>query len=190
LTGNTPNFTKAWASSRYPSLAYIVCHGNPTQTDLQYGAAIAQPHLSVAPKQVQLTKFSFRDQEVERGIFKFCIPSPPQNNKYYTPLLPHCTTKLLPSISKKYHSAQLDLRWWSDLAVTGGGGGVSQQMVGIRYQRSACVCYAGQAEQLSEDTAQAPTLDAPSIHRHLNLGSSQVRISFPFLSPLVVISLA
>jgi hypothetical protein len=48
-----------------------------------------------------------------------------------------------------------------------------------------------QAEQLSEDTVQAPTPDAPSIHGPLNLGASQVRVSFPFLSsPQVVFSLA
>jgi hypothetical protein len=80
----------------------------------------------VAPKQVQLTKFSFRGQEVESEIFKFCIPSHPQNNKYSTPLIPRCATKLPPSISKKHHSAQLDLLWRFDLAVAGGGGGVSQ----------------------------------------------------------------
>jgi hypothetical protein len=145
----------------------------------------------VAPKQVQLTKFSFRSQEVKIGIFKFCILSPPRNNKYSTLLLPRCATKLPPSISKKTSSTQLDLRWRSDLAVAGGDGGVSQQMVGGRYRCSACICCAGQAEQLSEDTAQAPAPDVPSIHGHLNLRASQVRISFPFISsPLVVFSLA
>jgi hypothetical protein len=88
---------------------------------------ICQPHLLVPPKQVQLTKFSFRGQEVESRIFKFCIPSPPRNNKYYTPLLPRCATKVPPSIFKKHHSAQQDLWWRSDLAVTGEGGGVSQR---------------------------------------------------------------
>jgi hypothetical protein len=51
-TGNTPSFTEVWASSRYLSPTYIIRHQNPTQTSWQYGAAIAQPHLSVAPKQV------------------------------------------------------------------------------------------------------------------------------------------
>jgi hypothetical protein len=64
-------------------------------------------------------------------------------------------------------------------------------MVGGRYRCSAYVYCAGQAEQLSEDTAQAPAPDSHSIHGTLNLGASQVRISFPFLSsPLVVFSLA
>jgi hypothetical protein len=77
----------------------------------------------LAPKQVQLTKILFRDQEVESMIFKFHIPSPPQ----IINTLLHSATKLPSSISKKYHSAQLDLQWWSDLAVAGGGGGVSQR---------------------------------------------------------------
>jgi hypothetical protein len=49
-----------------------------------------------------------------------------RNNKYFTPLLPRCATKLPPSISKKHHSTQLDLQWRSDLTITSGGGGVSQ----------------------------------------------------------------
>jgi hypothetical protein len=40
------------------------------------------------PQSSQLTKFSFHGQEVESRIFKFCIPSPPRNNKYSTTLLP------------------------------------------------------------------------------------------------------
>jgi hypothetical protein len=43
------------------------------------------------------------------------------SDKYSTPFLPHCATKLPPSLSKKHHSAQLDLRWQSDLTVAGGG---------------------------------------------------------------------
>jgi hypothetical protein len=129
---------------------------------------------------VQLTKFSFRDQEVESGIFKFCITSPQQNNKYSTLLLSRCTTKLPPSISKTHHSAQLDLRWRSGLAVAGGGGGVSQEMVGDRYRCSICVCCAGQAEQLSKYMAQVPAPDAPSIHWPLNPGSHKWESHFLF----------
>jgi hypothetical protein len=140
---------------------------------------------------VHLTKYSFHGQEVDRGIYKFYIPSSPQNNKYSTLLLPRCATKFPSFISKRHHSAQLDPRWRSDLAKTGGGGGVSYQMVGSRYQCSTCVCCADQAEQLSEDTTQAPAPNAPLIHGPLNLGGSQVRITFPFLSsPIVVFSLA
>jgi hypothetical protein len=103
------------------------------------------------------------------GFSNYIFPLHPRNNTYSTLLLARCATKLMPSISKKHHSAQLD------------GGG--------RYQCSACVCCAGQPEQLSEDTTQALAPDAPSIHGPLNLGASHVRISFPFLSsPLVVFS--
>jgi hypothetical protein len=64
-------------------------------------------------------------------------------------------------------------------------------MLGGIYQCSSCVCYVGQAEQLSKDTTQALAPDVPSIHGPLNLVASQVRISFPFLSsPLVVFSVA
>jgi hypothetical protein len=41
-------------------------------------------------------------------------------------LLPCCAIKIPPSISKRHHSSQLDLRWRSDLTVDGGGGRVSQ----------------------------------------------------------------
>jgi hypothetical protein len=50
-------------------------------------------------------------------------------------------------------------------------------------------CCVGQAEPLSEDTAQTPTPDAPSIHGPLNLEASQVRISFPSLSNHLVVFL-
>jgi hypothetical protein len=49
-----------------------------------------------------------------------------------------------------------------DLTVVGGGGGASQQMVGGRCQCSACVCYAGQAEQLSQGTAPVRRPKRPS----------------------------
>jgi hypothetical protein len=94
--------------------------GIPPKLDDYMGATIARPHLSLAPKQVQLT---IRDQEDKSEIFKFCFPSPPRNNKYSTPLLPRCATKLPPSISKKHHSAQLDLQWRSHLAIASGGEG-------------------------------------------------------------------
>jgi hypothetical protein len=69
--------------------------------------------------------------------------------------------------------------------------GYLSEMVGGRYQCYACVCYASQSEQLTEDAAQAPSPDAPSIHGPLNLGASQVRISLPFVfSTLGVFSLA
>jgi hypothetical protein len=48
-------------------------------------------------------------KKLKVGFFKFCIPSLPRNNKYSTPWLPRCATELPPPISKKHHSAQLEL---------------------------------------------------------------------------------
>jgi hypothetical protein len=97
-----------------------------------------------------------RIQEIKSGIFKFGIPSP-KNNKYSTPLLSGCATKLPPSISKKYYSTQLNLRWRSDL--TNGGEGYLSKMVDGRYRCSACICRAGHAETMLTANFRQPSYE-------------------------------
>jgi hypothetical protein len=99
---------------------------NPPKLADNMGLCLHGPPCQRPQSKCRLPNFHFVVREVESGIFKFCLPSPRPNTKYSTPLLPCCATKLPPSISKKHHYAQLDIRWRSDLTVAGGGGGVSQ----------------------------------------------------------------